>query len=139
MPYIYKGRFIKQMLNNNKTYENSNLRDVQITFNEGVCRVYKANERELIKYKGAFNFGIGSVGVAHYFQFYNNNISIDRIINVPLNNKIDTQDIVEINDMYYVIRRIQYKDNKKPDYLAISLQRSPFNFIDKTGESNGNE
>lgn len=124
------------MLNNNKTYENSNLRDVQITFNEGICSVFEAKERELISYKGDFNFSIGSVGVAHYFEFYNNNISIDRIINVPINNKIDTQDIIEINNVFYRVQRIQYKDNKKPNYLAISLQRSPFNFIDKTSRCN---
>lgn len=121
------------MLNNNKTYENSNLRDVQITFTEGVCFVYEASERELTRLKGHFDFSIGSVGVAHYFQFYNNNISIDRIINIPLNNIIDTQDIVMIDDVYYRIQRIQYKDNKKPNYLAVSLQRSPFNYINNVG------
>lgn len=122
------------MLNNNKTYENSNLRDVQITFNEGVCSVYQAQERELVRFKGKFNFSIGSVGLAHYFEFYNNNISIDRVINVPVNNMIDTQDIIKINCVYYRVQRIQYKDNKKPNYLAISLQRSPFNFIDNIQE-----
>lgn len=121
------------MLNNNKTYENSNLRDIEITFNDGVCYVYEAKERELISEKGKFYFVIESVGLNHYYQAQNNNIGIDRMIGVPLNDLIDTQDIVKIDDVYYRIVRIQHKDYNRPHYISISLQRSPFNFIENMG------
>lgn len=127
------------MLNNNKTYENSNLRDIEKTFNEGVCYVYEANERELTSFKGKFYFAIESVGLNHYFQAQNNNIGIDRMIGVPLNDLIDTQDIVKIDDVFYRIVRIQYKDYNRPHYISISLQRSPFNFVDNLGVVDEND
>lgn len=121
------------MLNNNKTFENSNLRDVEITFNDGVCFVYQANERELTSLKGKFYFVNESVGLNHYYQAQNNNIGIDRMIGVPFNEIIDTQDIVKIDDVFYRIVRTQYRDYHRPHYISISLQRSPFNFIDNLG------
>ena len=122
------------MLNNNKTYENSNLRDVQITFNDGICTIFKAIERKLIENIGNFDFSNGSVGVGHYFQAYNNNISIDRIIRIPLNDKIDPQDVAQIGEEFYRIVRIQYKDDKRPKYMSLSLQRSAFQYINAVPE-----
>lgn len=121
------------MLNNNKTYENSNLRDVEITFNDGVCYVYEANERELTGEIGKFYFKNESVGLNHYYQAQNNNLGIDRMIGIPFNELIDVQDIVKIDVEYYRIVRIQYKDYYRPHYISVSLQRSPFNFIDNLG------
>lgn len=117
------------MLNNNKTYTNNNLRDVQKCFNDGVCSLYSTNERVLGTLKGKFYFANESVGIGHFYQAYQNNISIDRAISIPMNSiTIDTQDVVKINDVWYKIARIQYKDNKKPRHWVLSLQRSVFSY-----------
>lgn len=116
------------MLNNHKVNTNRELRQVQKVFNDGKCIVFECKERTLLKKKGEFFFSNESVGVGHYFEAYNNNISVDRAIGVLLNDIIDTMDIVKIGDVYYHIVRMQYKDNKKPKYWAISLSRSTFNF-----------
>lgn len=116
------------MLNNHKVNTNKELRQVQKVFNGGLCYVFEAKERTLLSYKGKFFFSNESVGVGHYYEAYNNNISVDRAIGVPFNKIIDTMDIVKIDGVYYQIVRMQYKNNKKPDYWNISLTRSPFNF-----------
>ena len=73
------------MLSNNKTYENNNLRDVQKTFNDGVCDVYEAEERFITKYKGRFQFCNESIGITHFYEAYANKIGIDLIISIPYN------------------------------------------------------
>lgn len=117
------------MLSNNKTYENNNLRDVQKVFNDGVCEIYEANERVLGTFKGKFFFAKESVGIAHFYQAYNNNITIDKAIAIPYNDiTIDSQDIVKVDNVWYKIARIQYKDNKKPKFWVLSLQKSQFSY-----------
>lgn len=117
------------MLKTKITTNESNLRDRLITFNDGVCYLYEANERKIINNKGKFNFKNESIGIAHYFQAYNNNISLDMAISIPYNNiTIDTQDIVEINGIYYRISRIQFHDNKSPKYWTLSLTKQPFSY-----------
>lgn len=117
------------MLTNNKTYANENLRDVQKVFNDGICEVYEAYERVLGNKKGKFYFAKESVGINHFYQAYNNNIAIDRAIAIPYNDiTIDSQDIVKIDNIWYKIARIQYKDNKKPKYWVLSLEKSEFSY-----------
>lgn len=117
------------MLSNNKTYANNNLRDVQKTFNDGVCTIYGAYERELGKCKGKFCFAYESVGVLHFFQAQQNNIQIDKSISIQLNDiSVDPQDVVNINGTWYRVIRIQYHDNKKPNYWTLSLSRSEFEY-----------
>lgn len=118
------------MLSNKKTYKNDNLRNVQKTFNDGVCEVFEANERVLGQKLGTFRFAYESVGIAHFYQAYNNNVSIDSSISIPCNDiTLNSQDIVLIEGVYFKIARIQYHDNKKPHYWTLSLQRSPFNYV----------
>lgn len=116
------------MLNNNKTYENSNLRDVQKTFNDGIVRIYSAKERKLIRLKGEFMFSNESVGSNQFYEAHVNNINIDRSIGVLANDIITLQDVAKIDNVFYRIVRIQYKDNNKPHWLNIVLERSVFNY-----------
>lgn len=117
------------MLTHNKTYTKSNLRDVEKTFNDGVCEVYSANERVLGTLKGKFYFAKESVGIAHFYQAYNNNVLIDCAISIPYNNiTINSQDVVLLGGVWYKIARIQYKDNKKPKHWILSLQKENFGY-----------
>lgn len=114
-----------------KTYNKNNFRDVEKTFNNGICEIYSANERMLGTFKGKFNFAIESVGIGHFYQAYNNNISVDTAISVPYQTiSIDSQDVVKVWGEWYKIVRVQYKDDKKPRYLTLSLQRSAFAYVE---------
>lgn len=125
------------MLSSRKTYRKDNLRDVEKVFNDGICKIYVANERVLGNSKGKFYFANESVGIGHFYQAYNNNISIDRAIAIPLNDiSIDTQDVVLLEGIWYKIARIQYKDDKKPRHWILSLQRSPFNYVEVNNANN---
>lgn len=96
-------------------------------FTDGVCFIYSAQERNLINLKGKFYFSRGSVGIKHYWEAYANNVAVDETINVPVNGiTINPQDICKIRNEYFKIVRIQFHDNKKPNYWALSLQRQPF-------------
>lgn len=125
------------MLSNNKTYTNNNLRDVEKVFNDGFCEVYEANERVLGNCKGKFYFAKESVGIAHFFQAYNNNVSVDTAISIPYNNiTINSQDVVKLDDEWFDIVRIQYKDNKKPKHWTLSLRRSQFSYTEASNDNN---
>lgn len=117
------------MLTNNKTYKKNNLRDVQKSFNDGICTLFSAYERKIEKYKGSFYFSNESVGVDHFWKAYNNNIEISRSISIPSNSiTVDPQDIVNIEDSFYKIVRIQFHDNKKPNYWTLALEKVPFEY-----------
>lgn len=109
----------------------SNLKDVRKNFNDGVADIYQAEERVLTEKIGRFNFSIESVGITQFFQAQVNNIRIDMAIGVPFNELIDNQCIVNIGDEWYKIVRIQYKDNRKPNWWLITLTRSEFNYIEQ--------
>lgn len=127
---------IRDMLAKKKTYNQNNLRDVVKVFNDGVCFVYVANEREIQSCKGKFNFAYESIGVNHFYQAYNNNIGIDTQISIPMNNiVVDSQDLVRIEDIWYRIVRIQYHDNKKPKYWTLTLQKDQFSYVEATNET----
>lgn len=117
------------MLTNKTTYRNDNIRNVQKVFNDGICEVYEANERVLLQSQGKFRFAYESVGINHYFQAYNNNISVDTSISIPCNEiTLDTQDVVLIDNIWFRIVRIQYHDNMKPNYWTLSLSKANFNY-----------
>lgn len=109
----------------------SNLKDVRKTFNNGVCDVYQAQERTLTENIGRFNFSIESVGVSQFFEAKLNNVRIDMAIGVPFNELIDNQCVVNIGTQWYKIVRLQYKDNRKPNWWNISLTRSEFDYINE--------
>lgn len=106
----------------------SNLKDVRKTFNQGSCEVYNANERTLVDKIGRFDYSIESVGISQYYQARINGLRIDLGIGVPYNELIDNQCIVKIKDEWYKIIRLQYKDNRKPNWWLITLQKSEFSY-----------
>lgn len=119
------------MISNHKSYKKNNLRDVEKTFNDGICFLYQANERTLGRRIGKFYFAYESVGINHFYQSYNNNVAIDKAISIPINNEtVNPQDVVKIGCEWYTISRIQYKDDKRPHHYILSLSRSPFKFVE---------
>lgn len=117
------------MLTNNKTYNKTNLRDIQKSFNDGICYVYQANERQLGDFIGQFHYANESVGINQYWNAQVNNVNIDLAISIPTSIKeITNQDVIKIDDIFYNIRRLQYHDKGRPNYWTISLSRSVFSY-----------
>ena len=117
------------MLTNNKTYQKTNLRDNQITFTDGVCFIYSSQERTLKELKGKFYFSRASVGIKHFWEAYANEVVVDESINIPFNNiTVNPQDICKIGNEFFKIVRVQFHDNKLPNYWQLSLERQPFDY-----------
>lgn len=116
------------MLHNNKTWDNSNLRDVQKTFNDGLVYVYKAKERTLIEEKGYFHFSNETVGVKTSFDNYINKDVIEKAIGIPKMDGIVPQDIVKIDNVFYKVMKTQRKDNKKPNFLKVFLKEEKIKY-----------
>ena len=116
------------MLHNNKTFDNSNLRDVQKTFNDGICEVLQAHERTITSSKGIYYYSNETVGVKAYFEANINSDVIELAIGIPLVDGISPQDIVLINTVYYKIVNIQRKDNKKPNFLKLFLKKDKIRY-----------
>lgn len=123
------------MLTNHKTYSNKNLRDVQKTFNDGICYLYGTDERELVEFKGKFHFSNESIGISHYWEAHNSNVAVDRAIGIPCNDlTIDSQDVIKIEDTFYTIARIQYKDYNKPRYWQLTLSKEQFSYTERDSD-----
>ena len=56
------------MLTNNKTYDDSNLRDHLKVFNDGVVDFYEASERVLKKLKAHFYYAVESISYETYLE-----------------------------------------------------------------------
>lgn len=114
---------------NKRNYNDSNIRNVQKTFLDGICSIYTATERQLSSLKGSFYFSNESIGYGHYWEAYNNNVSLERAISIPICSlTFDTQDVVVIGTTYYTISRIQFHDDKKPNYWTLSLSKAQFSY-----------
>jgi len=114
---------------NKRNYNDSNIRNVQKTFTDGICSIYTATERLITNLKGSFYFSNESIGYGHYWEAYNNNVSLDRAISIPYCNLVfDTQDIVVIGNDKYTISRIQYHDDKRPFYWTLTLSKAQFSY-----------
>lgn len=112
--------------------DTANLKDVKKLFNDGVCYVYQAKERKLTELIGKFNFSIETVGITQFWEAKVNSVGIDRAIGIPYNEMVNSQCIVKINDDFYKIVKMTYKDNMKPIWWSIALERSAFNYVDET-------
>ncbi len=120
------------MLSNNKTFANNNLRDVQKTFNDGICKVYEAEERTLTKYKGFFHFSNETVGLNTFFDNNVRGVQIEKAIGIPINPILSKLDILKIDDDFYKIIEIQTKDKKKPHFFKVLLEKDVFDYEDGT-------
>ena len=112
--------------------DRDNVNTIRKAFNQGICYVYDAQERTLTKYIGKFDFSIETIGVTQFYQAKVNNIQIDRAIGIPYNELIDNQCIVRIDDVFYHIIRLTYKDDRRPVWLEMVLRRSEFNYVDES-------
>ena len=123
------------MLNRNKTYDNSNLRDVQKMFHDGVCGVYQAHERVLGKLIGKYYFSRESVSYERYYDAVQNSETAVIAIGIPVSNiQFDTGMIVVINGEQYRIDHAQFKNYEKPNWYKVYLRRSEFIYAENDGE-----
>ena len=113
-----------------RVYTSYNLKDVMKVFNAGICYVYEAKERKLTKLIGKYDFSIETVGITQFWEAKVNNVGIDRAIGIPYVEGITNQCIVKINDDFYKIVKMTYKDDRKPIWWNIALQRSAFSYED---------
>lgn len=114
------------MLTSNKTYDNSNLRDVQKTFNDGLVSIYTAHERVLDEKKGDLYFSRETLRFERFMQADQNNITISRVIGVPIPTAftINPMDIAVIDGIQYIIRYIDFRDWYRPAFYKLVLERS---------------
>lgn len=113
------------MFKNNKTYDNSNLRDVQKTFNDGLCSVYQLKERMLGDKIGDFRFSNESVTYQRYLEAEQNNQTISRSIGIPKGTKdVLERMAVKIGEDWYLIDHIQLKTYDHPTWLKMFLERT---------------
>ena len=112
------------MLNSNKTYDNSNLRDKTKTFNDGMVSIYEASERILVTKKGDFYFSIESVSYQKYTQAEQNSKTIIMSIGIPQGGTpVEHGDVAEINGEFYFVDHVQYKDYERPMWWQLYLTK----------------
>ena len=124
------------MLNDNKTYDNSNLRDVAKSFNDGVVILYNADERILGEQKAQYNYSRESVSYETYQLADQNSRTAVIAIGIPYGGPtIEHGDIAKINDEYYMVNHVQYKDYNHPNWYKVFMTRSTIPFVSED-ESN---
>lgn len=112
--------------------ESSNLKDVKKVFNDGICYVYRTQERQLTEMVGRFNFSTETVGITQFWEAKVNNIGIDCSIGIPYVETVNNQCIVRIGNQFYKIVKMTYKDDLKPNWWKLALERSVFSYVNGT-------
>ena len=111
------------MLNNNKTYDNRNLRDRQKVFNDGFCEVYEAKERELGEHKGRYYFSKESVSYNSFDKARQDGEKVVMAIGIPCDTACNHGDAVQINDEWYTVDYAQLKTYNVPVWLKVFLTK----------------
>lgn len=112
------------MLTNNKTYDNSNLRDHTKTFNDGVVVIYKADERILTEIKGRYYFSKESISYQKYTQAEQNSKTVIMSIGIPQGSEpVEHGDVAEINGELYFVDHVQHKDYERPLWWQLYLTK----------------
>lgn len=114
------------MLHSNKTYDNSNLRDVQKVFNAGIVKVYKARGRELQECLGTLRYSLESVSfetqtIAN--QDGNKTVEAIGVPALPGAPVIEKGYVLSIEGQHYVVKHAQYKDTHKPCWYKVYMER----------------
>lgn len=123
------------MLNSNKTYDDSNLRDKLKVFNDGVVEFYEANERVLKKMKARFYYGLESVSYERYLDASQNSKRDVMAIAIPAQGeKIEHGDIAKIEDKYYQVDYAQYQDYNVPHWYKVYMNSSTIPYQIEVGE-----
>lgn len=118
------------MLNNNKTYDNSNLRDHLKVFNDGIVNFYESEERILVREKAHFYYSKESISYETYLKASQNTNRSVIAIGIPAERTIILPgDIAEIEGKYYKVDHIQFKDFGKPNYYKVYLNEATVPYI----------
>lgn len=125
------------MLNNNKTCDNSNLRDRAKNFNDGVVDFYEANERVLKKRKARFYFSRESISYETYLDASQNSRRSVMAIGVPAQHiPIEHGDIARIDGKYYMVDHAQYKDYEQPNWYKVFLNETTIPYVNEVEDEN---
>lgn len=102
------------------------------TFNDGILNVLEVDNRTILKtLETDIHFGDKTIGVTRSYQASVVGENISRFIAVPYNTMITQQHIVEIENSYYSIKRIQIKHDMKPPGMYLTLERNDVKYADK--------
>lgn len=125
------------MLNNNKTYDNSNLRDKAKNFNDGVVDFYEANERVLKKRKARFYFSRESISYETYLDASQNSRRSVMAIGIPAQHiPIEHGDVALINGKFYMVDHAQYKDYEQPNWYKVFLNETTIPYVNEVENEN---
>lgn len=124
------------MLHNNKTYDNSNIRDHLQVFNDGVVTFYEADERALVKVKGTFYYSNESISYETYLKASQNSRRQVMAIAIPSGGAvIMSGDIAVIEDKYYMVDHSQFKDYGRPNYYKVYLNETTIPYVNEVEEN----
>lgn len=94
-------------------------------FNDGELDVYSTTKRVIVQHKAHLRFGLRTVGVTRFYQAKIANSGIDKLISVPLNTFINTNNtLIVIDDVQYTVGQVQGKYDSIPPSMYITLNKA---------------
>lgn len=94
-------------------------------FNDGELDVYSTSKRTIVQLKAHLRYGIRTIGVTRFYQAKIANSGIDRLISVPLNPFINTNNtIVIMNGVQYTVSQVQEKYDTIPPAMYVTLNKA---------------
>lgn len=113
-----------------RKYEREKITNVQ-TFNDGMAYVYKLTNVAQPGFKPQLEpelyrklmFGFKTIGVRRNYEAMQADVRLDELIEVMLDRKISTQDVVVIEGVQYKIKQVQHMKDTSPPTSLLSLTR----------------
>lgn len=94
-------------------------------FNDGELDVYSTSKRVIVQHKAHLRFGLRTIGVTRFYQAKIANSGIDKLISVPLNPFINTNNTLIVMDgVQYTVSQVQEKYDSIPPAMYVTLNKA---------------
>ena len=94
-----------------------------LTFNSGICDIYKVKANRLDAKMYTLRFGERVTGIKRFYMAYAADVKINKVIHVPLKQDIQRGDRVVIGDIQYSIEQAQQFYDTNPPVSVLTLMK----------------
>lgn len=109
------------------------------TFNDGVMEVCTVSKRAMVETKlRNMRFGDKTVGVKRYWEAQVSGNTVNRMVCVPMTDRIARDDIVVIGDRQHRVLQVQEKFDTYPPCLYLSLESIQIPYRDERKDNGEN-
>lgn len=93
-----------------------------LTFNDGSCAIYNVRGNKIADKVMTLDFGNRTLGMKRYYAARGAGVEINRLIQVPQQRSITTNNRAVVENIEYKIEQVQHLNDTNPQTTVLTLQ-----------------